>query len=291
MATHFAKGGFLSLRISTEYGKDRGKCQSESGELSIPWDESETPYCKMIIQLYEIQNPGEAEILMDMGVDHIGSIIASDRRWKDPILKQTVERVQSKNGKSSLIPLFRDPDIVYQAVEYYHPDLIHFCDDLMVPEADPSQYGVEIQKSLKSRFPELGIMRTIPVPKRGAGETRNFVETMHRFEPWSDYFLIDTWIPESPVNGYIGITGQTCDWGMAASLVRSTAIPVILAGGLSPDNVYDAICEVNPAGVDSCSGTNDRGEDGHPIRFKKDFKRVKRFIDEVRRAQRALCDL
>ncbi|MEW5910547.1 MAG: hypothetical protein AB1659_12145, partial [Thermodesulfobacteriota bacterium] len=233
-------------------------------------------------------NPRDAELLLDMGVDQIGSVIPSAQTWKDPVLKKTVEQVQSKQGKSSLIPLFRDPDTLCRAVEYYHPDLIHFCDDLLNPETDLIRQGVTIQKTLKARFPWLGIMRTLPLPKEKEGGGRDFFYSMQRFEPWSDYFLIDTWVPVSPVDGFIGITGETCDWRMAASLVKSASIPVILAGGLSPDNVYEAILAVNPAGVDSCTGTNMRNEYGRPIRFKKDFNRVRRFIDEIQRAENRL---
>ncbi|MGB5157370.1 hypothetical protein [Desulfobacterium sp. N47] len=39
----------------------------------------------------------------------------------------------------------------------------------------------------------------------------------------------------------MGITGLTCDWDAARILVDLVAIPVILAGGLSPDNVFDGI--------------------------------------------------
>ena len=71
---------------------------------------------------------------------------------------------------------------------------------------------------------------------------------------------------------------------MAAMLVASSRIPVILAGGISPENVLDGILRVHPAGVDSCTGTNVRDASGGPVRFKKDLDRVKRFIEEVRRA-------
>jgi phosphoribosylanthranilate isomerase len=66
--------------------------------------------------------------------------------------------------------------------------------------------------------------------------------------------------------------------------VAASPIPVILAGGLSPENARDAILETRPAGVDSCTGTNARDAAGIPIRFKKDMARVRRFIEEARRA-------
>jgi phosphoribosylanthranilate isomerase len=127
-------------------------------------------------------------------------------------------------------------------------------------------------------------------------ELMDTIELARHFEPVSDYFLTDTLIVEKsgslfehqPVKGFVGITGRTCDWNVAAKLVMSSRIPVILAGGITPDNVFDGIMHVRPAGVDSCTGTNVMDSEGDSIRFKKDFGKVKRFVDEVRRAERAI---
>jgi phosphoribosylanthranilate isomerase len=114
------------------------------------------------------------------------------------------------------------------------------------------------------------------------------------FERVSDYFVTDTVLATGgnlspqPVDGFVGITGQTCHWETARELVRRSAIPVILAGGLSPENVYDGIRLVKPAGVDSCTGTNRRDHQGRPIRFKKDMERLGRFVEETRRAAASL---
>ncbi len=90
---------------------------------------------------------------------------------------------------------------------------------------------------------------------------------------------------DQPVAGYVGITGEVCDWDLAAALVEASRIPVILAGGISPENVFDAVGRVKPAGIDSCTQTNARDIRGRPIRFRKDFDRVRRLLDEVRRAE------
>ncbi|MDL1981809.1 MAG: hypothetical protein LWX02_10130, partial [Deltaproteobacteria bacterium] len=108
------------------------------------------------------------------------------------------------------------------------------------------------------------------------------------------YFLTDTLLVQSsgsglknqPVEGFVGITGRTCDWDVAADLVESSSIPVILAGGLAPDNVFDGIKRVCPAGVDSCTGTNSLDFKGKPIRFQKDLEKVKRFVEDTRRAEK-----
>lgn len=61
--------------------------------------------------------------------------------------------------------------------------------------------------------------------------------------------LLDAYDP----NQYGG-TGRKVDWEIAAELVRVSPLPVVLAGGLTPDNVGEAIRVVRPYAVDVCSG-------------------------------------
>ncbi|MCO5296507.1 MAG: phosphoribosylanthranilate isomerase [Fimbriimonadaceae bacterium] len=51
-----------------------------------------------------------------------------------------------------------------------------------------------------------------------------------------------------------GGTGRLVDWGLAAELVQALPLPVILAGGLGPENVGEAVRKVRPYGVDASSG-------------------------------------
>ena len=80
------------------------------------------------------------------------------------------------------------------------------------------------------------------------------------------------------------------DWMLSRELVRRSRIPVILAGGLSPENVFEALVKVRPFGADSCSHTNTVDRDGKVIRFHKDFKAIEAFVKEVRRADKAIND-
>jgi len=258
---------------------------------------------KLITQIYEIQTPAEAEAMISAGVDHIGSVIVSASDWRQQEIKQTRERVAETDAKSSLILLFNDPDLVYASLDYYRPDIVHFCEILIenspdalawnIPAGDCSAL-IHLQQQIKRKFPEIQIMRTIPLPDNNTGSEIPYLELADMFAPVSDYFLTDTLLvshsgnSDQPVNGFVGITGKTCDWNSAARLVAASQIPVILAGGLSPDNVYEGICAVRPAGADSCTLTNACDADGCPVRFKKDPVKVKKFVDQVCRASARL---
>ncbi|MBW1829917.1 MAG: hypothetical protein JRI74_10915 [Deltaproteobacteria bacterium] len=60
----------------------------------------------MIVQIYEIQDPHEAEKCIEAGVDHIGSILLSGDTWRDPSLKEVFQITKGTVAKNSLIPLF-----------------------------------------------------------------------------------------------------------------------------------------------------------------------------------------
>jgi phosphoribosylanthranilate isomerase len=241
----------------------------------------------MIVQIYEIQAPGEAEKCIGLGVDHIGSVILYGDEWKKSEIREVVRVSDGTDVKNSLIPLFSDVDTISRVLDYYKPDFIHFCESLTDENGSKKDMEgfIRAQRKIKERFPEIGIIRSIPIPEEGSESVFPALEIAGVLEGVSDLFLTDTWLAREPVEGYLGITGKRCDQKIARDLVNSTQIPVILAGGLSPENVYEALCAVRPAGADSCSLTNKLDSRGEPIRFQKDFAKVQNFIEEIKRAE------
>lgn len=235
----------------------------------------------IIVQIYEVQTPEEAERLVEIGVDHIGSVVLDKNEWKSKDIKDVVSICRNAEKKSSIIFLFQDMDVIQRAIEYYMPDIVHFCEDMR----NGIEEHVYRQAVLKERFQQVMIMRSIPVPLKGK-KCPLSINELKALEPHTDIFLIDTYLDNAPVTGYIGITGRNCDWHMARDIVKISSKPVILGGGLTPSNVFDAISIVRPYGVDSCTGTNATDKEGRPIRFKKDMDKVKRFVEECRRHER-----
>jgi len=242
----------------------------------------------MIVQIYEIQTPREAEGCLALGIDHIGSVLVSAEAWRRPDVREAAAVARDGGSKSALIPLFPDEDLVARAVDYYRPHFIQYCESLTDERGRMRDLRpvIETQMRLKERFPEIGIIRTVPIP--GPGRMENFpaVEIASAMEGTSDFFLTDTWLGREPVEGYLGITGRPADWALTEKVARQSRIPIILAGGLSPENVYEAAMKVRPGGVDSCTLTNALDPEGKPIRFKKDFAKLAAFVAEARRAER-----
>ncbi len=241
------------------------------------------------VQIYEIQDPREAEAVIELGVDRIGSVILSEKDWKVPAISEAILISREAQVKHSLIFLFHARWVLFQAIEYYQPDIVHFCDRLTDDDGRiiACEAFIELQICIKEQFPEIEIMRSIPVAARRSYRRIPTLEIGKCFEAATDCFLTDTSLGSEPVEGYIGITGRTGDWSVARELVESSPVPVFLAGGLSPENVYEAVMAVKPFGVDSCTRTN-AVDSGRPVRFKKDHNKVKAFVQEVRRAEKDL---
>lgn len=226
--------------------------------------------------------------MAECGVDHIGGVILSTESWKIPALAESVRVIREIGRKSSIIPLFAHPDAVHRVIDHYRPDIIHFCDSLsdgaLVNERAVAA-AIALQEGVQERFPDVEIMRSIPIAPPGFGDLVPGLELGRRLESVSDWFLTDTLLVRGeaqPVAGHVGITGKVCDWEVARDLVLQSSIPVILAGGLSPENVAEGIAFTAPAGVDTCTATNLLDADGKPIRFRKDPEKVRRFVAACR---------
>jgi len=87
-------------------------------------------------------------------------------------------------------------------------------------------------------------------------------------------------LADAKVEGALGGTGHTFDWSLVTALARER--PLLLAGGLTAENVATAVERVRPYGVDTASGV-----EGQSPR-QKDPTKMERFVKEARRAALAL---
>lgn len=87
----------------------------------------------------------------------------------------------------------------------------------------------------------------------------------------AELLLIDSLVP-----GQAGGSGQAFDWQAAGDLGRRLARPFLLAGGLTADNVAEAIGLLAPTGVDVSGGVETDGV--------KDLKKIRRFIEQTKPA-------
>ena len=143
------------------------------------------------------------------------------------------------------------------------PDILHLCSlENTFPPADV--------RRLRDKLPDLPLMQAISMTGPEA------LEAAHAYKGVADYLILDTQAPD--IAG-IGASGETHDWKVSREIVLEVDLPVILAGGLSPENVARAIAEVNPWGVDSLTHTNQALPGGG---FNKDLEKIKAFIQAAK---------
>ncbi len=201
------------------------------------------------IKICGITDPAHGRIAADLGADAIGLVF-----WKPSV--RAVSPARAKEISAALPPfvarvaLFVDPPEaeVREVVAACRPDFLQF-------------HGAETA----------AFCRSFGVPYLKAARVRPGLDLLEFMRPYDDAsgWLLDGYREDLP-----GGTGETFNWSLIpAQLDR----PVILSGGLTPDNVGDGIRAVRPWAVDVSSGVE-------AAKGVKDPARIAAFISGVRHA-------
>jgi phosphoribosylanthranilate isomerase len=177
----------------------------------------------MLVQIYEVSSPEEARALSIFGVDHIG-VLVGDGSFP---LEQSITRAReifsavSRDSLGSALSLSDDLDLIRKIVTELELDILHLgaSTDLLTRE------DVIL---LKRDFPGLKLMRSIAVVDRKS------VEIAKSYDRVADMLLLDSHVVGDK---QIGALGVTHDWELDRQIKESVSIPVIMAGGLGPENV------------------------------------------------------
>ncbi|MFO0705072.1 MAG: phosphoribosylanthranilate isomerase [Candidatus Andersenbacteria bacterium] len=218
----------------------------------------------MLIQIYETQSATEARALVKAGVDHIGVLVGEGKFPREKSSTEAQEIFATVRPPAKRVALFLSHDRHYMAeiLKQLKPDIVQIG-------TFPDQFSPEDAGWLKKECPTVQLMRVIPVTGPES------IEEAKRYDGIADFLLTDTVLPKGTI---IGATGKTHDWNLDRQIVESVKIPVVIAGGLGPDNVAAAIATSHPAGVDCKSKTD------APDGTRKDLKKVAAFVAAVRAA-------
>jgi phosphoribosylanthranilate isomerase len=219
------------------------------------------------IQIYTMQTVEEALAVAVLGVDHIGVTPADLGLPGEVGLRRAAEICDAVRGAATSVALSVDADLhtIEQMVRTVQPDVLHLC-------GTPGAVQPRAVGDLRRALPGVAIMQAIAVTGPEA------VDVARSYEPVVDYLILDSVDAEIPG---VGAAGAVHDWEVSAAIVAAVDVPVVLAGGLSPENVEEAIAAVNPWGVDSLTFTNQPTDNGG---FRKDLIRVAQFVAAARNA-------
>ncbi len=216
-----------------------------------------------LIQIAGVHDLPEAEMLLRSGVDWLGL----------PLRLAVHKEDLTESEAADIVQAFK-PLNCFVLITYLDQgkQIADFCRRLGVDKAqlhgDISPDELQVLRKLS---PDLFVLKSLIVKQSNTHELRRTVDTL---APLVDAFITDTFDPET---GACGATGKPHDWEVSKELVRLSPKPVILAGGLTPENVGRAIGTVRPAGVDAHTGVEDKSG-------RKSRDMVKAFVEEARKA-------
>lgn len=223
----------------------------------------------MKVQIYTMQTVDEALAVIAQGVDHIGvtpSNIGLPGEVDFATARAIVDAVGDASGDAAVcvaLSVDSDLDAIVAMVKAVQPDILHLCG---LEDALPLQRV----RALRERLPRVPIMHAVSV----AGPQS--IDVALAYQDVAEYLILDTQAPD--IAG-IGASGKTHDWKISREIIRQVSVPVILAGGLSPENVAEAIRIVGSWGVDSLTHTNQPLPGGG---FRKDLERVREFVQAAK---------
>lgn len=208
-------------------------------------------YFRTRIKFCGMTRAGDVRLASELGVDAVGFVFARQSRRR-------VEPEEARAMRSALAPfvdsvaLFMDNPLeeVREIVRRVRPSLLQFHGD--EDDAFCRGFGVPYLKAVAM----------------GGGDARPAMPLRARY-PGAAGFLFDGNAP-----GAEGGSGNVFDW---SRIPADTGKPWLLAGGLNPENVFEAVVATRPWGVDVSSGI----ELSPGI---KDGDRMRRFVEEARRA-------
>jgi phosphoribosylanthranilate isomerase len=198
------------------------------------------------IKICGITNEEDALAAAQLGADALGFIFAPSPR--QVMAERAREIIETLPPMIQTVGVFvdADPEKVNHTATYCHLDLLQFHGD-ETPEYC-SGFGRRVIKAIRLR-------------------SRKDLQSLSEYSSAVDALLLDTYVPNQR-----GGTGTTFDWNLA--LIAKKEGRIILAGGLNPDNVADAVSRIRPYAVDASSGL-ERSEGV------KDHAKLAKFIERV----------
>jgi len=217
------------------------------------------------VKVCGLSRPEHALVAAESGADFVGVVFAPSRRRITLDTAQGIARALElwyRMGipRPSLVGVFADAPLeqVNAAAKAVPLDWVQLNGD------EPVDYCLQV---------EAPVIKALRLPPSLSAE-----DAVARIGPYREALAPQggLLLVESAVPGQYGGTGRAMDWALAGELARQ--VPFLLAGGLTPDNVGDAVERVRPWGVDVSSGIETGGA--------KDLSKIKAFVKHAREAER-----
>lgn len=218
-----------------------------------------------LIQIAGVHDAEEARELLSAGTDIVGLPLRLTVNDEDLSEAQAADLSRTFPGSCCLITYLDTVEEIVSFTRFLAVDYVQ-----LHGAVDPA-----IMPVLRNQLPHVKFIKSLVV---GSMPKKELHATMDAYSPYVWAFITDTFDPST---GAEGATGLTHDWTISRDLVQASQRPVILAGGLHPDNVEEAILTVRPHGVDVHTGVENASG-------RKDPELVRDFINRAKASFQAL---
>ncbi len=202
------------------------------------------------VKICGITNIEDALRVVELGADALGFVFyeKSPRKITKEKAKEIIDKIQTVKPRVVKVGLFVDEleEKVNEIASYCNFDILQF-------------HGDETPNYCK-KFPQK-IIKAFKI------KDKESLVNIPKYEV--DYYLLDAYSEELP-----GGTGKTFNWDLAKE-AKEFGKPIILSGGLNPENIIEALKKVLPFGVDVSSGVE-------LFPGQKDHKKLEEFITKVK---------
>ncbi|KKG07931.1 phosphoribosylanthranilate isomerase [Methanosarcina sp. 2.H.A.1B.4] len=223
---------------------------------------------KTRVKICGIRSPEDIELAAFYGADAVGFItevpVESPRKLDSDTAAALVSKVP-KFLDSVMVIMPENSTCALELIDKVRPDIVQIHSNMSLIELEIIREKADIP-----------IIKTLSVPAgRGASKLQVLVKRLlEEVRELEESGAVDSVLLDSGVAGKAGGTGFVHDWDLSRRIAEETELPLILAGGLKPENVQEAIRAVSPYAVDTASGVETCG--------KKDAVKIRKFIEEVR---------
>jgi len=215
------------------------------------------------IKFCGITSVQEAKLVESLGADAIGLLVGRAHQASDFITAEVAREIclMLPPFISSVVVTHLEKTEELLALAHQVP-----CTTFQLH----SDLSAAALRELRTQLYPKKIIGKVSVLGVGSKDHTRALERVREIENHVDAIVLDS-IDVS--TDRVGGTGMTHDWSISAQIVSSSKVPIILAGGLNPENVASAIQQVKPWAVDVNSGVEEKGQ--------KSADRVRRFVTAV----------
>lgn len=210
---------------------------------------------KMKVKICGITNKEDALKAVFLGADAIGLLIGLNPKNRDFISSEAAKNIVYSLPpfcSSVFVALMNDPNEIIAITNYVNNTTVQLQSEITISEI----------RKIRDALSKTKILKCVHVIDRSS------IDKAMEYEPYVDGILLDSYNQKT---NQVGGTGLTHDWNISKEIINKCSKPVIIAGGLNPDNVEEVKLKLQPYGVDVNSGLKDQFGN-------KDYDKMERFI-------------